>query len=89
MAHLHRQAEAGAPVRQVTGDGRSRYPRTVITTNSRRMACHHDVTRAGDNLDAREGSLCGDGSCDLRRVPKGGFRDSRVSARSALPTLAS
>jgi hypothetical protein len=34
MAHLHRQAEAGAPVRRVTGDGRSRYPRTVITTGS-------------------------------------------------------
>jgi hypothetical protein len=48
MAHLHRQAEAGAPVRPVTGDGRSRYPRTVIATESPRTARHHDITRPGE-----------------------------------------
>src|SRR5918998_4763361 len=33
MAHLHRQADADAPLRRLTGDGRGRYPGTVITTD--------------------------------------------------------
>jgi negative regulator of sigma E activity len=44
MAHLHRQAGAGAPVRQVTGDDRSRYSETVIITNSPGLPVSTSIT---------------------------------------------
>jgi hypothetical protein len=61
MAHLHMQAEAGAPTRRISGDGRTRCPRTVITTNTAGPPLHRLITRAGDESDGREGIALRDG----------------------------
>ena len=42
-------------MRRVTGDGRSRYPRTVITKYMAGLPLRRLITRAGNNNDTRKG----------------------------------
>jgi hypothetical protein len=52
MAHLVSEAGA-APAAPFTGDGRSRHPRRVFTTDRPDRAPRRNITPAADNFEAR------------------------------------